>query len=701
MKIEVAEHGRMSESGSSLLRLIQNQDIPLLDLVVRESIQNSLDAANKSYNSVDVDITVGEFQSNELNRHFECVENGLNRRFPSSKGKYSFISFRDRNTVGLTGPVRYDDLRNNEFGNLLKLVYEICKPQQNEGAGGSWGLGKTIYFRLGIGLVIYYSRIEENGKYQSRLAACLVEDETKEDSLIQHRGGVKRGIAWWGKEDELRSKSTVPLDNENEIEKILSVFGLVPYSENQTGTTVIIPYVDKDALLAEVYAKNDVAEQKPYWASSVEEYLRIAIQRWYAPRLLNPKYLYGKYLSVWFNGLNFTEPKAKLKVSDMLPTFRLIRDFYILAQGGKIEDTSLVSEHNLECSVEKIELRGVLNSIVAGNLVFGKFTRSQMLMDHPYNNKSPYQQITNVDVDMEGGNGPIIMYTRRPGMIVGYDYDGTWTHRMPKSGPDEFIIGLFVANTENTLKHISDPRTGAAMSLEEYIRQGEKADHASWTDRNIKGHNPRIITKVQQGIINKIKKQYNESVKVNFERQNIGLGHALANLLLPAEDFGSLPTPSPGPNPPEIHPKQRTIKSNLQIKETIYRPGQVVVNVEIGLRGKKCEISLQVVTDYKRYEADAWENELTKEFPVEFFDVKLERFTAKGRPSTESVSLDEVHTVAENSNAIVEYRSSKKYGHNCYIIISPKDFTGKVTGYITFNVHDPQVRGYLEIKEID
>ena len=64
MKIEIAEHGRMSESGSSLLRLIQNQDIPLLDLIVRESIQNSLDATNKTKDSVDVEITVGQFRSN-------------------------------------------------------------------------------------------------------------------------------------------------------------------------------------------------------------------------------------------------------------------------------------------------------------------------------------------------------------------------------------------------------------------------------------------------------------------------------------------------------------------------------------------------------------------------------------------------------------------------------------------------------------
>ena len=199
MRIEIAEHGRMTESGSSLLRLIQNQDIPLLDLLVRESVQNSLDAASNTSTKVSVDIQVGEFKAKDLNKHFEKIEDGLNRRYIKTEPK--FIAVRDSGTSGLTGPVRYEDVKNNFFGNLLKLVYEICKPQSNEGAGGSWGLGKTIYFRLGIGLVIYYSRICEKGKYQSRLAACLVENETQKDALIPHSGGVKRGIAWWGKKE--------------------------------------------------------------------------------------------------------------------------------------------------------------------------------------------------------------------------------------------------------------------------------------------------------------------------------------------------------------------------------------------------------------------------------------------------------------------------------------------------------------------
>lgn len=38
MKIEIAEPGRMTQSGSSLLKLIQNNNMPILDLLVRESI---------------------------------------------------------------------------------------------------------------------------------------------------------------------------------------------------------------------------------------------------------------------------------------------------------------------------------------------------------------------------------------------------------------------------------------------------------------------------------------------------------------------------------------------------------------------------------------------------------------------------------------------------------------------------------------
>ena len=171
MKIEIAEQGRMTQTGSSLLKLIQNNNMPAIDLLVRESIQNSLDARRQDVKYVDVEYLTGIFSSHALSNELEGITRGLNKRYPEDQ--YSYIAISDSNTVGLTGETDPKAVKNNDYGNLLKLVYEVCKPQEAEGAGGSWGLGKTVYFRIGIGLVIYYSRIKKSsGHYESRLAVC-------------------------------------------------------------------------------------------------------------------------------------------------------------------------------------------------------------------------------------------------------------------------------------------------------------------------------------------------------------------------------------------------------------------------------------------------------------------------------------------------------------------------------------------------
>ena len=135
MKIELAEQGRMAQTGSALLRLFQNQTVPLLDLVVRESIQNSLDAAIQGKSGVHVDIRIGSFNPRFLNKHLEGIQDELDSRYALRTNQCKFISFGDKDTIGLTGPVRYRDLTNGSYGNLLKLVYEISKPQEIEGAG--------------------------------------------------------------------------------------------------------------------------------------------------------------------------------------------------------------------------------------------------------------------------------------------------------------------------------------------------------------------------------------------------------------------------------------------------------------------------------------------------------------------------------------------------------------------------------------
>ena len=140
MQIEIAKLGRMSQTGSSLITLYQDKHTPILDLLIREAIQNCLDAGKntsphaekKEY--VEVHFMTGDFHPHELNSILSGSTESLDRRFPQSCARYLAIS--DKYTAGLTGPLRMSDVKDYQYGNLLKLVYDICKPQEGAGAGG-------------------------------------------------------------------------------------------------------------------------------------------------------------------------------------------------------------------------------------------------------------------------------------------------------------------------------------------------------------------------------------------------------------------------------------------------------------------------------------------------------------------------------------------------------------------------------------
>ena len=180
----------MGVEGKGVLRSLQNDSLPLVDLFIREAIQNSLDATRKDVKATIVDVGIRQFDSDLLAEHLEGLTTTLIQRYAETDTKALYVS--DKNTYGLTGSVR------NKEGNIYNLIYTIQKNQEQAGAGGSWGLGKTSYFRLGNGIVLYYSRIMlSDGTFEERLAGSLIEDSTKDDRLLDN----DRGIAWWGTKD--------------------------------------------------------------------------------------------------------------------------------------------------------------------------------------------------------------------------------------------------------------------------------------------------------------------------------------------------------------------------------------------------------------------------------------------------------------------------------------------------------------------
>lgn len=529
MKINIPEQTPMSMSGSSVLSSIQNNSMSTIDLMIRESLQNSLDAGIDNigiYRSVDVNYTIGKFTKTNLTNELEGISVDLKNKIKETE--CSFISIEDKNTVGLNGKIKYSDAK-EKYGNFRKLVYEIAKPQTKEDAGGSWGYGKTVYFRVGIGLVVFYTRFKENGEYVERLACTYIEDETKYNSLLHNIKRNNRGIAWFGDE---QNGSPYPIENHDYISNFLKIFDLKCYAGRETGTKIIIPFINKKELLNDINYKKEYWNNNCFWKDNFEETLENAILQWYAPRINNKNYkeVFDKpFLKVYINN-------QKIKFNDDENYFfKVISELYNLALLNNYNisynpDINHILDYDVK-TVKYSKLKGQ-NS---GSIAFCKIPIKFFEL-------SPYTYI-GIENNTSNGNRPIIGFCRKPGMIVDYQISNKWADKIPNTPEDEILIGIFVLNSNAIFKD--------CFKLELYIRKSEMADHNAWDDVYIEEKN---YGKVVATICKNTKKIIQDSLKeneLNKPRRIIGISQKLGKLFLPTTGYGSTPQTGIKPKPKE------------------------------------------------------------------------------------------------------------------------------------------------------
>ena len=524
MRIEAINVDKVVLSGSYLLKALMNKSTPILDLLVRESIQNSLDAALPNAENVQVDYKTGVFEKSKLNSEFEGLSVSLNEVYPDNE--YDYLAIRDTNTFGLTGNVDPQTFeKGKDRGNFYKLVYSLGQAQTAEGAGGSWGVGKTIYYRIGNGLVIYYSRIKnsDNG-FESRMAACMVEDETKTNLTPS-----PCGIAFWGGPTD--HGKTVPLRDETSITRILKIFGIDPYEGNKTGTTIIIPYIQKEKLLNNNSNKTEEDNNgRYYWTNDIDSYLEIAAQRWYFPRLNNRHYPHGKPLKVLINGNMITK-------DNMVPLFKIYQSLYNRAATNEIFDDDYLQEMRINTGEDiflkkTIIIQNSLENTTSGRLIAIKVKADDLGMNRGYRKPYDYAQQTGEEDDK---NLPLMAFCRKPGMIVAYRTSGHWVKGVSSTEQNEYLCAIFVLNSDNMLKH---PR----ISLEEYIRHSEHGDHFSWEDYSYEGYpKDNIIDRIKDGVKRQLATQYNIEPVIDTEGSDEGIGYKMRKLL-PTLGFGTRPS---------------------------------------------------------------------------------------------------------------------------------------------------------------
>lgn len=600
--------------GSVTLKSLQNDNVPELDLLVREAIQNSSDASlNEDDNSFTVNFMSGVFVPEQFNKYISGLETVLNDMFPAASA--DFLEIRDTKTSGLTGKLRKAEIDKDDHGNFFKLIYDTGKRQTISTAGGNWGFGKSVYYRVGIGIVIFYSRVIEDGKYEDRLIITLVEDEGKKDSegnelaLLNTINPLSAGKAWWGKKD---GDDLLPLTLSEQIKPILEIFGVKPFEKKETGTSIIIPYIDTKKLLDGIIpVENDIQEDikdhfVEVWASSLSDYLKLAIQKWYAPKIHN------RELSnipgcdkKWLRVIVDNKPIRK---QELLPFFDLVQELYTTGL-AKTYERDYVSKRYPSIETYPINIRNYLDKgMTAGYISMIKITKAELQAAH--STLSPYDYIGRFEAD-GGLNEPIMMYARDPGMVIEYAITGPWVKNIaPPDNQEDYLFAFFVPDTKKRIKPDLGVQAYAGKELGEYLRECEASDHMGWNDPVTM----QIVKRIQANSINQINKRMHPTIESTEDASVSKLANRVGRCLLPRIGYGKKPGGggTGAGNGTKIH----NVKFSLT-SQTI-EGNDVVMDYAIQLSHDKKDVSLSllVASEAGWINAENWEKEIGTAFPV-------------------------------------------------------------------------------------
>jgi hypothetical protein len=650
--------------GDKVLSILQDQSTPVLDLLVREAVQNSLDAALGVDTNVEVSFDLREIDPSKLLNMMDLENDGFNELRALPK----LFEIRDTGTHGLTGETSMAHMQSTgECGNFLKLIFSLGVNQEKQGAGGSWGLGKTIFFRPGKGLVFFYSKLETG---ENRLAGCWVENQ-KEEGFLK-KLGIMTGVCWWGKKDSTLGNRAYldPFTDEQEIAEILACLGSRPFAVHEYGTAVIMPFLNDKIC----NTMNDCSIIK-------------SIFKWYFPRLF----------STWKKSSHIISggPRLIAKVNGTVlnpmhqPFFLILNMLHVYALQNQIPEGmeningmafDPKSFKRLEVKYYQNTVLGwlawtILDSDILG-LKNGFPSPDEIIFGNNDDNSFPDTPTGKRD----GGGSPLLLMARRPGMIIQYTTDNDWVGTGTVE-PGQWMVGIFVVNSPSPV-------------IESYFRACENAVHMQWShpsdspinyirhvQRKIRDHFNQVL--IPQPVVNK-------NVVPAFE-----LSRKLAELFMPKDGFGSGATVLSKPYQNDSAKKGRhrsriTLKADSEVVYKENNTASLQFTADIP-PNKKNTIEICVVKENGFMDMTEWRKEygsLPYPFRITGFEISTLKLNATGSILS---NIDEIK------------RLGVKWNIQCAAIqltVPKMSSTVKLCGCVSFTMQNKDLSFILEPKSI-
>lgn len=214
--------------------------------LVRESIQNSLDAEVSREQPVRISFSFSKITKDKLEEYFKGEDHDLEKHLKScgislTSKAHDCLVIEDFNTEGLTGPINnmsYDEDDNPVSGNFIGFWWSEGLSDKRKGSGGSHGVGKiTLSTSSNINTFFAHTIRQEDPK-----GLLIGYSQLKYHSFDRRQF---KGYARYGMKAE--NEQIWPYDekeNQKIIEKARNDFNLK--RSNETGLSVIIPSIDDE-----------------------------------------------------------------------------------------------------------------------------------------------------------------------------------------------------------------------------------------------------------------------------------------------------------------------------------------------------------------------------------------------------------------------------------------------------------------------
>lgn len=233
-----------SMAGDGFRKLLGTPDMDQLQTLLRETVQNSCDAALPGKTPIyrfhirkltrDQVVTLRDRVLHELpadSDSEELLKHYLNR------DSLCVIEVSDFHTSGLAGPVRADRVPpEGEPTDFIDFLRNIGSRRDTQHGGGTYGYGKTsLYNASRCRTILVDSQTTNLGQPVRRFMGCHLGHA--HDIVSGPQEGRYTGRHWWG---HIASDGHIDPLEAKQAEEISRALGMPERSESDTGTTIMI-----------------------------------------------------------------------------------------------------------------------------------------------------------------------------------------------------------------------------------------------------------------------------------------------------------------------------------------------------------------------------------------------------------------------------------------------------------------------------